>query len=150
MPTRELHNFLNRLVLDESFDEVNEWIDEPYRVLGPGHRALRHDLRRTPRRVFLRTGKTGAAFASILHIELDRCKALEEAVSALYAVELSEKEAEGDRSLGPYHELLEKIRLLSEDPQRRPRRAKDLFLLVFQLKARRALMKVLFQSLRPR
>jgi len=44
LPSHRVHRLIDRLLLGREYPEVHRYIDEPYKVLGPRHRVLRHDL----------------------------------------------------------------------------------------------------------
>ena len=43
MPSHPTHRFVAKLVLDEELNEINKYIDKPYRYYGFQHRKVRHD-----------------------------------------------------------------------------------------------------------
>ena len=62
------HVAVDRLVLGRPYRDVHRWMDEPFRWLGPRHRALRHD----PLTLLLRYGLSGELASGLLHIVADR------------------------------------------------------------------------------
>ena len=78
MPSRRVHNLVNKLVLGNDYDWLNRLIDMPSQWLGPRHRVLFHDEKQDPLVTFLLTRDPGAALAHYLHIKLDKDKELRE------------------------------------------------------------------------
>jgi len=67
MPSHKTHRLISRLILGKEYPEVDRWLDQPYRHLGPRHRILRH----TPAEVIAKFGVSDKALAGLLHIALD-------------------------------------------------------------------------------
>jgi len=67
MPSHRTHRLVCRLILGRAYPEVDKWLDQPYRYLGPKHRILRH----TPAEVIAKFGISDKALAGLLHIALD-------------------------------------------------------------------------------
>lgn len=44
MPSHRVHRLIDRMLLGREYPSVHRFLDEPYRILGPRHRILRHDL----------------------------------------------------------------------------------------------------------
>lgn len=42
MPSRKRHNEITKALLGNDYDEVNAWMDQPAKTLGPHHRKVRH------------------------------------------------------------------------------------------------------------
>ena len=68
MPSHRVHRAVNKLLLGKEYEDVNIWMDAPYRYLGSRHRVLRH----TPEEVIAKYGFTERALAGLIHIALDR------------------------------------------------------------------------------
>ena len=73
MPNRELHNFMNELILGESYDKLNRAIDLPARWLGYRHRKYFHDNTLV---MMLLIKDPKAAMAAFIHHRLDFDKRL--------------------------------------------------------------------------
>jgi len=71
MPSRQVHNLINKLILGKSYDEVNRLIDLPYLWLKGKHRKYFHDIKTTPLAIALITKDPMAGIASIIHIAAD-------------------------------------------------------------------------------
>ena len=67
MPSHKTHRLISRLILGKEYPEVDRWLDQPCRYLGPRHRILRH----TPAEVIAKFGISDKALAGLLHIALD-------------------------------------------------------------------------------
>jgi hypothetical protein len=72
MPSRKIHNLINRLILGKSYDDINRFIDLPYLWLGGRHRKYFHDLKTTPALIALIKKDLRAGLAAVLHILADR------------------------------------------------------------------------------
>ena len=83
MPSRRVHNLVNKMILGDDYDWLNKLIDSPSKWLGPYHRVLFHDEKRDPLITLLLTGDPGAAAAHLLHILVDKDKRARERLLAL-------------------------------------------------------------------
>jgi len=72
MPSRRVHNLLNKLILGKSYNDVNRFIDLPYLWLRGKHRIYFHDLKTTPALIALLKGDPKAGLAAIIHILADK------------------------------------------------------------------------------
>lgn len=61
------HMVLDKVLLGRTYRHVHEWMDEPYKWLGPKHRVLRHD----PLTLFLKYGFSDEFLAGMLHAVAD-------------------------------------------------------------------------------
>jgi hypothetical protein len=61
------HVILDKVLLGRPYRHVHEWMDEPYKWLGPKHRVLRHD----PLTLFLKYGFSDEFLAGMLHVVAD-------------------------------------------------------------------------------
>jgi len=71
MPSRQIHNLINKLILGKSYDEVNRLIDFPYLWLKGKHRKYFHDIKTTPLTIALLERDPMAGIAAMLHIAAD-------------------------------------------------------------------------------
>ncbi|MBD3260619.1 MAG: hypothetical protein GF334_02910 [Candidatus Altiarchaeales archaeon] len=69
MPSRFIHNNVNRFLLGDSHENVNAWMDYPAKYLGRHHRLFRHTPW-TPIQAWKKFGFTGM-LACIIHLTLD-------------------------------------------------------------------------------
>jgi len=65
LPSRRVHNLVDKALLGRSYDSVHRAIDQPYKYLGKRHRILFHD----PLTATLASG--GKPAPATLHILLD-------------------------------------------------------------------------------
>ena len=72
MPSRWVHNFINKLILGKEYDEVNRFVDFPYFLNPRKHRQWLHDPKTTPILVALLFKDWKAGLASYLHIKADK------------------------------------------------------------------------------
>ncbi|RLJ08627.1 MAG: hypothetical protein DRP12_00235 [Candidatus Aenigmatarchaeota archaeon] len=72
MPRHEVHRMVAKAVLGKAYPEVDRFLDWPYKILGPRHRVLFHDLKTTPAMVTLLTGDVRKGMAAAVHILLDK------------------------------------------------------------------------------
>jgi len=74
MPSRKVHNLINKLILGKSYDNVNRLIDWPYKIVGPYHRKYFHDIKTTPIVIAAIAKDPKAGLAAALHILVDKLK----------------------------------------------------------------------------
>jgi len=68
VPEHRIHHLVEKLILGRARPDVDRWVDEPYKWLGPKHRILRHD----PFTLFLKYHDDPEGFlAGLLHIATD-------------------------------------------------------------------------------
>lgn len=72
MPSRRVHNNINRILLGRDYDWLNKAVDQPSRLLGPLHRMLFHDPHVDPLLTLLVTGDPDAMIAHYIHIKTDQ------------------------------------------------------------------------------
>ncbi len=84
MPSRKLHNLLTRLLLQDDFSSVSEYIDKPYAKYGRSHRKLRHDTAMILR--VLEKEGVRPALAAWLHLVLDYDKHLKRDLEAVETI----------------------------------------------------------------
>jgi len=71
IPSRKVHNILNKLILGKSYDDVNRLIDLPYLWLRGKHRKYFHDPKTTPFLIAMLKRDPKAGIATFLHIATD-------------------------------------------------------------------------------
>ena len=72
MPSRKVHNAINRLILGKSYDDVNRLIDLPWLWLRGRHRKYFHDIKTTPIMIALLKRDPRAGLAAAAHIIVDK------------------------------------------------------------------------------
>lgn len=117
MPSRQVHEHLDELLLGKKYTWVHKWMDASWKTLGRKHRQVRHNFPGTPPTVYLMSGgDKGAAAAAALHIMLDEGRLSPDFVEMLHKVYgPREKQANPKRS-DPLKVRLPKA---SEVPKRR-------------------------------
>jgi hypothetical protein len=74
MPSRKIHNLVNKLILGKSYDEVNRLVDLPYLWLRGKHRKYFHDMKTIPACITILEKDPKAGLAAAIHIWLDKFK----------------------------------------------------------------------------
>lgn len=93
MPSRKLHNLLNKLLLQDSFSWVSGYVDEPFTKYGRRHRALRHDSLAVLH--ILKRYGIRASVAVWLHLLLDEDKELQREVEAIETLRHDSERSKG-------------------------------------------------------
>lgn len=44
MPDHKIHRTLTKALVGRAYPKVDQWMDDPYKKLGRGHRVLRHSV----------------------------------------------------------------------------------------------------------
>lgn len=74
MPNRQVHNFVNKILLGESYSKVSKLIDYPIKILpGPKHRVLFHDVISAPIVGTVVSRNIKGTVAALSHITVDAC-----------------------------------------------------------------------------
>lgn len=72
MPSRRVHNFLNRIIFGSSYDKINAAIDEPFKYLGRKHRILYHNPLEAGIIGLTKTSDINGFMAGFLHVYVDQ------------------------------------------------------------------------------
>lgn len=93
MPSRKLHNLLNKLLLQDSFSWVSSFVDEPFLKYRHRHRMLRHDSLAVLQ--ILKRYGIRASIAVWLHLILDEDKELQRKVEAIETLRNDSERSKG-------------------------------------------------------
>jgi hypothetical protein len=71
VPKRKTHEVISKLLLGQTFSEVNQAIDWPIRFLGPSHRIMFHTIPEAFIIGLVVTGDVKGAIAGVAHVLTD-------------------------------------------------------------------------------
>jgi len=87
MPSHQVHEHLDELLLGQRYAWVHKWMDAPWKYYGRDHRRVRHDFPETPLTIYsVSGGNDKAMVAAALHIMLDEGKFSPPLIELLYRV----------------------------------------------------------------